>query len=140
MFTFDVPGLRDLQAALDALENALLSEELQREAMMTAAQPLAALAASKVARGTRPSKRRLAESLRVGHPRLDVTRARARRVPPGTLVIVGSTSARARFEEYGTYRQAARPFLRPAIEQDRAALVARFAANLREILIERGIL
>lgn len=126
----DLTGLADLDRALDALENRLLSEELMRAAMMEAAGPLVALAKAKAKRLTGG----IADSIRAGHPRQDVSRRRAKLAPPGTLVVVGAASPAARFLERGTFQQAPQPFLRPAVEQDRAALVERFAAALRRRL------
>ena len=141
----DLKGLDDLQRQIDDIGNRALSQEVMREAMMEAAQPLAVLAASRVTRGVWPPqpgrraqrKYHLADTMRVGHPRYDVERGTRKRMPKGTLVVVGSSSRRARFEEFGTWRTPARPFLRPAVEQDREALIERFASILRRIIAER---
>ena len=52
----------------------------------------------------------------------------------GRARVTGQVIWAARFLERGTFRQAPQPFLRPAVEQDRAALLARFAAALRRRL------
>ncbi|OPZ42163.1 MAG: hypothetical protein BWY94_02207 [Actinobacteria bacterium ADurb.BinA094] len=126
----ETTGLADLDRELSALENRLLGEELMREAMMEAAGPLVALARAKAKRLTGA----IADSIRAGHPRHDVSARRAKTLPKGTLVVVGASSPAARFLERGTFRQAPQPFLRPAVEQDRDALKARFAAALRRRL------
>lgn len=126
----NLTGLADLDRQLAALEHSLLSEELMREAMMEAAGPLVALAKAKAKRLTGA----IADSIRAGHPRYDVSARQAKTLPKGTLVVVGASSPAAHFLERGTFRQAPQPFLRPAVEQDREALKARFAAALRRRL------
>lgn len=126
----NLTGLADLDRQLEVLENRLLSEEVMREAMMEAAGPLVTLAKAKAKRLTGA----IGDSIRAGHPRHDVSPRRAKTLPKGTLVVVGAASRAARFLERGTFQQAPQPFLRPAVEQDREALKARFAAALRRRL------
>lgn len=135
--TVETTGFAELDAKLRDLRNLVIADEIMRDAMLEAAEPLA----EKARAGTKRLTGDIAESIRVGDPRSkrDFSASRYRRGNLSQyLAIVGSTSSAARFLEFGTYRSQAHPFLRPAVEADLAdqsnGLFARFAAALRRRL------
>lgn len=125
-------GFADLDRKLAELENSVLGGELVEQSMLAAAQPMADLAQAKAKRRTG----RIAESLRVGTPRSDVSPQRRRRLPKDTVVVVGASAPDAHLLERGSYKDAPQPFIRPAFEEDKDELFQRFAAELRRRLAE----
>lgn len=125
-------GFADLDRKLAELENSVLGGELVEQSMLAAAQPMADHAASIAKRRTG----RIAESIRVGTPRSDVSPQRRRRLPKDTVVVVGASAPDAHLLERGSYKDAPQPFIRPAFEAEKKDLFKRFTAELRRRLAE----
>lgn len=135
--TVETTGFKELDAKLRAIQNLVIADEVMRDAMLEAAEPLA----DRISAGTKRLTGDIAESIRVGDPRSPKGFSTSRYKRGNLrqyLAIVGSTSSAARFLELGTYRSQAHPFLRPAVEADLAdqsnGLFARFADALRRRL------
>ncbi|MFQ6777574.1 HK97-gp10 family putative phage morphogenesis protein [Cereibacter sphaeroides] len=129
--TVSVTGLRELEAQLAKLSKATGKAALRR-ALKTAAQPLADLAQSKAPVG---DTRTLAPSITVGTRLSERQAKRHRRMfrddRASVEMFVGAGPLpSAHNQEFGNIHMAAQPFLRPAWDQDREALLERLRADL----------
>lgn len=116
--TFKVSGLKELDQALAELP-AAYAKNIMRKAWETAAQPLVddIKAAAPVATGV------LRDSIKV--ERLgDETKGQAKM----QVGVFGEFYGH--FQEFGTIKQPAKPFVRPALDRHREALVERFRREL----------
>jgi HK97 gp10 family phage protein len=116
----NITGVPQVTRALESLPDAVRADALGN-LLFEAAKPVADAARERV----RVRSGELKDSIKIG------LRSKDAKVRRGAGIFVGSTSWRAHFEEFGTFRQAARSFLRYAYDAQ--------AANARRI-IEQGLL
>ncbi|SNT76715.1 HK97-gp10 family putative phage morphogenesis protein [Paracoccus seriniphilus] len=133
--TIDVEGFAELEKALDNLSKSA-GKAVLRRALKKAAQPTADLA-----RSMAPVKTgKLAKSVIVG-TRLDGRQARIHRrmfrddkaaveMFVGPSYLRGDGGRHGHLVEFGTSKMAARPFMRPAWDQDKNAMLERLSDEL----------
>ncbi|WP_372804376.1 HK97-gp10 family putative phage morphogenesis protein [Paracoccus seriniphilus] len=133
--TIDVEGFAELEKALDNLSKSA-GKAVLRRALKKAAQPTADLA-----RSMAPVKTgKLAKSVIVG-TRLDGRQARIHRrmfrddkaaveMFVGPSYLRGDGGRHGHLVEFGTSKMAARPFMRPAWDQDKHAMLERLSDEL----------
>ncbi|GJL57819.1 MAG: hypothetical protein NPIRA03_06760 [Nitrospirales bacterium] len=126
-----ITGLKELEKALQQLPNAVASRTLIT-AMRKAARPILQTAIHNAMRFRNPgtySAGQLADSLKIGTV-LNKRQRRIFRKRPGNAVIYVGPSwpmgAHAHFKEFGTSKQQAEPFLRPAWDMHQAEFLTTF--------------
>lgn len=121
-------GFADLDQALSQLPEAL-RRPVALSALRKASEPMVAEARRRAPRGKDPKRRGSTKDRRTGRsatlgPAADTIRARAVRAESRTeaTVSVGAGPGRfyLKYSEFGTSRQPARPFLRPAFESHKS--------------------
>lgn len=129
--SFQVTGLRELAQTLKALE-AAVSREIQLQALMAGAELIRADAAALAPRSDR-STPHLADDIVIGAP--SVAQLERRGAFDEVLVEVGPSKKPhdhfyGYFQEYGTLRHRAQPFMRPAFDRNAQASLDRSLAVL----------
>ncbi|AZB56549.1 HK97 gp10 family phage protein [Cereibacter sphaeroides] len=133
--TVSVSGLRELEAQLANLSRAAGKGALRR-ALHRAAKPLAELAASKAPERSGALKGSIIVGAKLNgrqtrlHRRLFRDDRAAVELFVGPSYLRGDGGRHGHLVEFGTLHMAAQPFLRPAWDQDREALLERLRADL----------
>ena len=128
-----VTGLKEIEAQMKNLTRAA-SKGAARRAAVSAMQPMAKLAASLAPDDPRTGAPDLHRSIEVSSsskPGRSV--AKLFEGPTQVNVFMGPTSGgypQAIFQEFGTYKEPAQPYMRPAWDQDKMALLDRLKDNL----------
>lgn len=131
--TMQTQGFAELESALRELGRAVTQKASLRRAMRKAAQPLAALAQAKAPRGETQT---LAPSIGVG-TRLSKRQAKLHRRMfrddrAAVEMFVGAGPFAAAWnQEFGNINHRAQPYLRPAWDQDKHALLDRLGTEIR---------
>lgn len=132
---FNVTGFRELKAMLDRLPTVARQEGALTRAMVSAVTPTADLVRSKVPVRTGNLKRSIVVSDKKKGAKKDPSVAR---VYVGASYQKGARGRHAHLVEFGTVKMRARPFLRPAWDQDSRAMLVRLSDNLR-VQIEAAV-
>lgn len=125
-----VVGAAELEAALAGLTRRV-SKRIVREALEFAAEPMRAEAARRAPRA--PGAPDLADNIVIAPARAIGKEDAAVKVGPSRGVYWGL------FQELGTSRHGAQPFLRPAFENQQSKAIARVSQELWRTLASRGI-
>lgn len=133
--TVNISGLKELEKELDNLSKAA-GKGVLRRALKKAAQPTADLASTLAPRDTG----RLAGSIIVG-TKLDGRQAKIHKkmfrddraaveMFVGPSYILGDGGRHGHLLEFGTYKMSPQPFMRPAWDQDKRAMLDRLSDEL----------
>lgn len=125
-----IQGLSDVSAALGALP-LRMSRKIQREALVNAAGPIQREASSIAPRA--PGAPDLADNIAISNTR----------PPDGSVgVAVGPSTGffYGSYQEFGTSRHGAQPFMRPAFDANVQAAFRQVLSETRSALIRRGLL
>jgi HK97 gp10 family phage protein len=126
--TFRVEGLKECEEALKALPFAT-SKNVLRRALKVAAEPVASDAQQRVAKLTGQLGRSITVGTKLGSKR---QRKEASKTREGVEVYVGAGPLpHAHIVEFGSSRQAADPFLRPAVDANGKQIMETFRDELR---------
>ena len=132
MTTVRIEGFKELEAELEKLARPAARKASARRALRKAAEPMAALAQSLAPRGETGT---LAPSVSIG-TRLSkrqqgLHRRMFRNDRAAVEMFVGAGPlASAHTQEFGTIHHSPQPFLRPAFDQDKDAMLDRLKAEL----------
>jgi len=114
--------LDNLQDKLDKLAEKASPRELG-QALKFAAEPVVESAKSRV-------------SVRTKELRNDIHSRLMQANTAGVTVVVGTKHFYGRFLETGTRRMAARPWLRPALDENQDEVVRRFRGEIRRLVLQ----
>lgn len=131
--TLNLRGMPELREALKRLGSALKMEVIQ-EALMKGAEPIRAAAAQKAPRrtGTLAEEMIAAHSTEWGRYARGAREAVAVRIGPSKKAFYG------KFQELGTRRHAAQPFLRPAFDERKDEAMGIIRDELRRRVLAVG--
>jgi HK97 gp10 family phage protein len=121
-----VEGLAELEAKLNALP-AAASKKVMRSALMFALTPMQKAARAGVAKRSGALAKAIAK-------RSFITKSNNYQADAGIVMNTKKKASgwRWHFEEFGTSRQKARPFLRPAFDSNKESAVTRFVAQIKK--------
>jgi HK97 gp10 family phage protein len=127
--TFEFKGGADLAKALEQLSDRV-ARKVQREALTTAAEPLRARMASLAPHA--PGAPDLRNTMVVSNARGIDTNEVAVAIGPSKAGYYGS------FQEFGTARHSAQPFMRPALDETAETVLRVLADEMWDALKSRG--
>lgn len=128
MITLRVEGGEKLAKELRGLSNRV-NRSVQRQALLDAAQPMRDMARQAAPRA--PGAPDLAENIEFGNTTADSGDV-AIALGPTKRFFYGS------FQEFGTSRHGAQPFMRPAFDSTVQQVIKRFTAEVWSALVRRG--
>jgi HK97 gp10 family phage protein len=130
-FTMKVEGFKELEAELEKLSKAA-GKGVLRRALKKAAQPMADLAQSLAPVGeTRTLSSSVTVSTRLSKRQASMHRKMFSSDRASVEMFVGAGPyASAHTQEFGTVHHGPQPFMRPAWDQDKNAMLARLKAEL----------
>jgi HK97 gp10 family phage protein len=121
-------GSKELQKALESLPNRV-SRSVQREALRSAGEPIRALAAALAPR--EPGAPDLADNIVMSNARPEDGSV-AIAIGPAKKFFYGI------FQEHGTSRHGAQPFMRPAFDSEGGRALRAISQELWRALVKRG--
>lgn len=128
--SMQVSGAAELEAALSGLTRRV-SRRIVREALEFAAEPMRSEASRRAPRA--PGAPDLADNMVIANARTTGSEAAAVSVGPARGVYWGL------FQELGTSRHGAQPFLRPAFENQKGKAIERVGQEIWRNLASRGV-
>ena len=137
-FSGKVTGTADLMKAFQRLEHAV-SKQVMTEALLDAAEPMRSEAAAQAPRSDTPPH--LADNIVVAPTRFGTN---GKEVGPDVAAVAIGPSLQpgnffyGMFQEFGTSRHAAQPFMRPAFDSQRRAVRKRLAASVAAAMKRRS--
>lgn len=129
MISIRVEGGDKLAKELRGLTNRV-NRSVQRQALLAAAEPMREMARQAAPRA--PGAPDLAENIEFGNTTADSGDV-AIALGPTKRFFYGS------FQEFGTSRHGAQPFMRPAFDSTAQQVIKRFSAEVWDALIRRGV-